>query len=68
MVKFNSYTKKVVVMHKIGFRSIFDAKRAGKYLGQNESTHVSLSMEISDHQKEVLDTNHIGYYIITSET
>lgn len=63
MVKF--YTVKVKVsLHKIGFRTIFDAKRANKYLGKNESSPVNLSMEITHDQKNLLDEVGISYYAI----
>lgn len=65
MVKFYSTKQKTQIpLIKIGFRTIFDAKRAMKYLGKNEVTPVALSMEISEHQKQVLDDIGISYYVI----
>ena len=64
MVKFCQGSKHHINLIKIGFRSIFEAKRANKYLGKNEEIPVSLSLEINDQQKQLLDKYYIGYYLI----
>lgn len=62
MVKIN--TKRGIHLIKIGFRSILDAKRANKYLGKNEHYPLSMSIEISESQKQILDDNYISYFEI----
>lgn len=65
MVKFYSVKPRVKVeLLKIGFRSIFDAKMANKYLGKNETIPIQLSMEISNEQKSVLDEVGVSYYLV----
>lgn len=64
MVKFCLGSKHHRNLLKIGFVSIFDAKRANKYLGTSETRPISLSMEVSEQQKKILDDSGIRYYIV----
>lgn len=64
MVKFCNGSKHHRNNLKIGFKSIFDAQRANKYLGKNQEHPTQLSLEIEEQQKKILDDNYISYYIV----